>query len=291
MSSGKVIDFENLTGVLVGDGAMGTSLQNKGLPSGEAPEKWNLEQPQKIVEVHKSFIEVGADLIETNTFGGNYIRLKEEGLENRMEKINYRAVELAQKAAQKDTIVAGSVGPTGKMFKPLGVLTPEEALNAYTRQIEVLVEAGVDVIIIETFTALEEIEQALSAAKEVEVPVIAQMSFQENRKTMMGVGIEQFVELAEEYKVSVVGTNCTPGAELTVELIKEFNSWTDLPLSGFPNAGKPELKDGEVYYPEQPEDFAAFVDEFVNNGVKILGGCCGSTPETIRAIAQIISAG
>lgn len=275
--------------MIIGDGAMGTSLQKEGLAPGEAPEKWNITHPEKIIEVHASFLNAGSELIETNTFGASYVRLQQEGLESDFTALNQRAVQLAQKAAEAaggDIIVAGSVGPTGKMLQPLGDLKPREAFSSYRRQISILAEEGVDVIIIETITALEEMEQALAAASEVDIPVIAQMNFQENKKTVMGIGVPEFVDLADEYGVEVIGTNCTPGAEITVSIIKEMKKNTDRPLSAFPNAGKPELREGTVYYPEQPEDFANYVPEFEKSGVRILGGCCGTTPETIKAVKK-----
>lgn len=272
--------------LIIGDGAMGTSLQKEGLSAGEAPEKLNLEQPEIIKKVHKSFVTAGADLLETNTFGGNPIRLAEAGLEDRTAEINQRAVSLAREVAGEDIIIAGSVGPTGKMFSPLGELTAEQAFSAYQEQISNLVAGGVDVILIETITDLKEMEQALKAGADFSCPVIAQMNFNAGGKTVMGASIEDFVKLGEENDVSVLGTNCTEGVGVSVELIEIFAQQTELPLSVFPNAGQPEIKDGEVYYPQTENDYVSRVEKFISLGVKIFGGCCGSTPEIISAMAD-----
>ncbi|MFW5986500.1 MAG: homocysteine S-methyltransferase family protein [Halanaerobiales bacterium] len=272
--------------IIIGDGAMGTRLQARGLKSGEVSEVWNLEYPEKVAAVHREYIEAGADLIETNSFGGNYIRLKEQNLQDKFKEINCTAVEIAKSAAPKETIIAGSVGPTGKMLKPLGELAPEEAYKGYKKQIEILVNNGVDLLIIETMTDLKEMEQALKAADEFDTPAVAQMNFTSAGKTVMGDGIEEAAEIIEKYNADVAGINCTPGMSETVPLISKLNEATDLPLSTFPNAGSPRLEGGNISYPEGPEDYVAGLEELVNNNVRIIGGCCGSDPLIIAAISD-----
>jgi len=269
---------------ILADGAMGTSLQEKGLSSGEIPEKWNLDFPEEIVNIHQQYLKAGSELLETNTFGASYLRLKEAGLEGQIEKINSKAVELARKAADENTLIAGSVGPCGKMIKPLGTISEKEVFTSYKKQIKLLVENSVDLIIVETITALNEMEQALKALESFEIPFICQMSFEENHKTIMGAGVRDVVTLMEKYQPDMIGVNCTPGAEKTLSLVKEFSAITELPISVFPNAGKPELKDGQVIYPEKAETLAYYLEDFLENNVKLIGGCCGSSPETIKAI-------
>ena len=278
--------------IIVADGAMGTTLQVEGLTAGQAPEEWNLSHPEIIKKTHKSYLKAGAELIVTNTLGGNPLRLKEAGLKDEFENINQKAVKLAREARDtiaKKTYIAGSVGPTGKMIKPLGILTAEEVFANYQQQIAVLVTAGVEVIIIETMVALEEMEQALAAAAEFSLPLIAEMSFQESKKTIMGASIKEMVNLMNKYPVSVIGFNCTPGAGKTLPLVKSLARLTDKPLSVFPNAGKPHLKKREVVYPEKPANFVRFLNEFIDNQVKIIGGCCGTTTKTIKAIKTKIA--
>ena len=276
--------------VLIADGGMGTSLQNKGLASGEAPEKWNLEHPEKVVEVHKSFLKAGADLIECNTFGANRIRLQETGLSNRAAEINQTAVKLARRAreevAKEEIWIAGSLGPTGKMYQPLGKLKHQDALTAYREQISFLVEAGVDLLILETITIIDEMIQFLKAAEQFTVPVVVQMNFREDKKTVMGVSMKDFLEVAEEYGVTAAGINCTPGPAVTWDLVYEISKHTELPLSVFPNAGEPELHMGDVVYPENRANFMKYVKPFIDHGVQIIGGCCGTTPEIISALSE-----
>lgn len=269
---------------------MGTQLQKLGLPAGGVPELWTLEHPETLLKLHKQYIDAGADLIETNTFGANYIRLKENKLEARLEEINREAVLTARKAsieaAQDDIIIAGSMGPTGKMIKPLGKLTEKEAFISYKKQVSVLVDSGIDVVLIETMVDINEIEQAVKAVREFEIPVIAQMSFQESLKTVMGVSPEDAVNLFEEYEVDVIGVNCTPGAEKTLPIIAKLNQFTDRPLSVFPNAGSPVMKNNEVKYPEKAEDFKPYIKKFLELNVKVIGGCCGTTPEIIAVLRE-----
>ncbi len=275
--------------IIVGDGGMGTGLQSQGLSSGEAPENWNLKYPQKVKKVHKDYLKAGADLIETNTFGGNYFRLKESNLENKLEKINETAVRIAQNAANRETIIAGSVGPTGKMLKPLGTLSKNEVLEAYQKQISILLNNGVDVIILETFSDINEIEQALKAVNDFEIPVIAQMNFRENMTTVMGCDIKTMIAVFKKYEINVLGFNCTPGAKKTLPLIKKLREHNEKPFSVFPNAGEPLLQEGKVTYPEGSEDFIPFIKKFIDLNVRIIGGCCGTNPEIIKKIKKEVN--
>ncbi len=270
--------------VILGDGAMGTMLQKVGLVSGEIPEDWNEKHPEKVLDIHKQYIEAGAELIEANTFGGSFIRLKEAGLEAKLTKLNRLGVELAKEAAEGKHYVSSSIGPTGKILAPYGPVSKEEVLNSYRMQIEVLVEAGVDALHFETMIDLEELILGVKAAKEFDIPIIAQMNLNTEAKSLMGDSVEEIVSRLDELQVDLMGINCTPGAKKTLPLIEEYNKFTDTPLSVFPNAGAPILKGEEVYYPEVPSDYIPFVKPFIENNVKLIGGCCGSTPELIAAM-------
>ena len=285
----KFLKKLNNQNVIIGDGAMGTQLHDLGLTAGETPEKWNIEYPDKILKIHKKYIEAGAELLETNTFGGNYIRLKESNLDRKLKEINENAVQLAKKAANKETIIAGSVGPTGKMLEPLGDLTKKEAYDAYNKQISLLVENKVDVIIIETFTDLNEIKQALKAAENIKIPVIAQMNFRKNLTTVMGTKIQDLVELTDKFEIHVLGVNCTPGVKNTLPVVKKINELTSKPISVFPNAGKPAVDNGNLKYPEKAEDYIPYIEKLIKYNVKLMGGCCGTTPEIISKIKNKVN--
>jgi 5-methyltetrahydrofolate--homocysteine methyltransferase len=269
--------------VIIGDGAMGTVLQEMGLPAGEAPEKWVLDFPEKVLKVHQDYIDAGSQLIETNTFGANRIKLKTMGLEDRIEEINSRAVELAREAAGEN-IVAGSIGPTGKMMLPYGELGIQEAEEAFAEQIRFQIEAGIDVVCIETMIDLQEMKAAVKAAKELGIPIIAQMTFSENQFTLVGNSPEETTRVLEGMGVDVIGVNCSLGSRQLIPIIKRMAGVTTKPLSVQPNAGMPELRKGLTIYPETPEFFASSVREFLDNNVWLIGACCGSDPDFIREI-------
>lgn len=264
---------------------MGTALQLMGLPAGEAPEKWVIEHPEKVFKVHQDYIKAGSQLIETNTFGANRLKLKTMGLEDRLREINRKAVELAREAAG-EKLVAGSVGPTGKMMQPYGELSFEEAVDVFQEQIAVQVEAGIDVVCIETMSDLQEMRAAVKAAGEVGIPIIAQMTFGENHFTLTGNTPEEAARVLDELGADVIGVNCSLGSKQLFPIIKKMAGVTDKPLSVQPNAGMPELKDGQTVYPETPEDFSRPVREFLENNVRLIGACCGSNPDFIRTIKK-----
>ncbi len=275
-------------GIIIGDGAMGTMLQACGLSSGHAPEEWIISRPEMILKVHQDYIKAGSQLIEANTFGANRIKLKAAGLENSLRDINKKAVELARRAAGY-RIVAGAVGPTGKLMKPYGELSFSEAKEVFQEQIEIQAEAGIDVVIIETMSDLQEIKAAVIAAKKVGLPVIAQMTFNEDQVTLFGSPPEVVAVVLDGLGVDLIGVNCTPGVEKTLPLIRKMAETIDKPLSVHPNAGLPRLQGGQVDYPETPEDFSRFVRHFLDNNVRLIGGCCGSTPEFIKQIKEEVN--
>lgn len=274
--------------LLVSDGAMGTMLQSLGLEAGQCPELWNLTHPEKVQQVHRAYREAGAQLLTTNTFGGNRIRLAGHGLEGKLAEINRRAVELAREVAGDAVCVMASVGPTGMLMEPLGDLTEEQAHEIFSEQISALQEGGADTVVLETFMALEEIVVALRAAKSLGMRVIASMSFGTGERTMMGVTPEQAAVTLTQEGADVVGANCSTGAQEMVPVIRRMRAAVSTPLIAQPNAGMPVLVDGKTVYTQKPEEMAEFVAQFVEAGASIIGSCCGSTPDFTRAIVNAL---
>ena len=275
--------------VLVADGAMGTMLYAKGFSYKSCFDELNVTHPEAVLSIHQAYIEAGARLIETNTFGANPIRLKDYGLEDKTEEINKAAVWLAKKAIRNNGWVAGAVGPMNKPLEPIGQLKLEEVRQAFARQIQVLVEAGVDTILLETFSNLREITLALTEARKFpDIPVIAQMTFSEDGKTIMGDKPAEVVKELERLGADVIGVNCSVGPQGILEVIDIMAEHTDLPLCAMPNAGFPLLEGGRYIYLTSPAYFADYVKKFVEAGVNIVGGCCGTTPAHIQAVAEAV---
>lgn len=277
--------------IMVADGAMGTMLQEAGLPPGTPPEGWLLENTKAVLDIHRAYIDAGADLILTCTFGATRPRLKRSGLEDRLEEINRRAVAIAREAAGDDVFVAGDIGPMGEFLAPLGEVTYQEAVDIFAEQADALAQAGVDVLYIETMTALEEVqaavEGALRAAKGT--PVTATLSFDSHGRTNMGVRPEEAAQALLELGADAVGANCGATLDMTLGAVKKMHEIAPrMPLIAKPNAGKPRIVEDEVVYDATPEDMAHYAREFVALGARIVGGCCGSTPEHIGAIARAV---
>ena len=277
--------------VIVVDGAMGTMLQAAGLPAGTSPEDWLLENPASIRDVHRSYIEAGADMILTCTFGGTRERLERAGLAERVADINRRAVEIAREAAGERAYVAGDIGPLGKLLAPLGTLTYEQAVDVFAEQAGALAEAGVDVLYIETMSDLNEMRAAVQAARQAGggIPIFATMSFDRHGRTNMGVRPEEAAEALLSLKVNAFGANCGATLEMTEgALAKMHETAPQIPLVVKPNAGKPHLEGREVVYDATPEDMAEYAHRFVALGARVIGACCGSRPAHIAAIAQAL---
>ena len=274
--------------VLIADGATGTQLQKAGLPAGSPPELWNLDNPAAIIAHHLSYLDAGSDIVLTNTFGGNAIKLHSHNLESKTGEINARAAELARKAAGSNRFVFGDVGPTGHLLLPLGDLSEEEAISAFTEQISALVSGGVDAILIETMSSLDEAKAAIKAAKSVtNLPILVTLSFDTRGRTMMGVKPAQAVKALWPMGIQVIGANCGRTLTETLTAIQEMKSTIpEAVLMAKPNAGLPHLENDESVYDVSPETMAEYSLLFVNEGVKIFGGCCGSNPDHIRAVAQ-----
>lgn len=292
-TNGGRMDFLNaLTNgrTLVADGATGTQLQKAGLPSGYTPELWNVENPEAIYAHHLSYLDAGADIVLTNTFGGNPVKLKANGIGHRTFELNHAGAELARKAAGTNRFVFGDVGPTGQLLAPYGELSEEEAIGAFKEQIVALVSGGVDAILIETMSAIEEARAAVIAAKQsTDLPVLLTMSFDTHGRTMMGVKPSQAVKELWGLGIQVIGANCGRTLTETLTAIREMKAtMPDAVLIAKPNAGLPHLENDEFVYDVTPEIMAEYALKFQAEGVKIFGGCCGSNPDHIRAAAKAI---
>ncbi|MBA7600761.1 MAG: methionine synthase [Calditrichaeota bacterium] len=279
--------------VLVADGAMGTLLLDKGLQVGECPEALNHSKPEILKDIALRYLQAGADIVQTNTFGGSPMKLKEYGLEDKTEEINQRAASLVREIVNDRAYVSGSCGPSGRILVPYGDTEPEVLYSGFERQIRSLVEAGVDVVCIETMTDLREAVLAVQAAKAVSArtTVMATMTFDETPRgfyTIMGVSVAEAAAGLQEAGADVIGSNCGNGIENMVRIAREFKKGSSLPVIIQSNAGKPEIKDGRPYYPEPPALFAEKARELTAAGVSIIGGCCGTTGEHIRAIREVV---
>lgn len=279
------------TRVLLCDGAWGTLLQQKGLQPGECPELWNLTRRDDVLDIARSYIEAGADIIETNSFGGSRIKLSQYGLDDKASLINETAATISREAAGPDRHVAGSIGPTGKILMT-GDITADELYEAFSEQATALEKGGADIIIIETMSDAEEAAIAVKAAKEnTHCTVIATMTFNPapdgTYYTIMGVTPADMIRILREAGADIIGSNCGNGTEVLTGVARAIREADrEVPLIIQPNAGVPQLIDGKTIFPESPEIMSSFVPELVSIGVNIIGGCCGTTPEHIKAIAR-----
>jgi len=284
-------------GIFLLDGAMGTQLIARGIEVGKCNDYLNVESPDVVSDIHRSYFEAGSDAVLTNTFGANKYALGRHRLEEDAAKINSAGARIARRAGGQDKYVLGDIGPSGDFLEPLGGLKPEELKEAFARQAKVLLDGGVDGVIIETMTALAEVAVAIEAVKSVGggVPVLASMSFDragDDFKTMMGVSIEAAAAKIVALDVDAVGFNCgTVSLDEYVELAEKFVSAVralsaDVIVYAEPNAGKPELVEDQAVYNVSPEDFAVAIEKIHSAGVNIIGGCCGTSPAHIRATAE-----
>jgi len=277
--------------ICISDGATGTNLIERGLPQGKTGEFWVLEKPEAIITLHQDFIENGAFIILTNSFGGSRIRLDHSGLGNRFIEINKKAVHLARQAAKgADTIIAGSMGPLGSMLEPYGTIKVEDAIGQYRDQAEILANEGVDVLLIETQFDLNEAKAAIEGAQKVsDLPIICSFSFDRGKKTMMGVSPIQMAESLANIGLSMIGINCGKSLQDNLDCLIELKSISTLPIWFKPNAGLPKINEqGQPYYEINPDQMGELVPSWLENGAKVVGGCCGTTPAHLRAIAKAV---
>lgn len=278
---------------LVFDGAWGTLLQSAGLEAGDTPERLNLTSPERVAAVAKSYIDAGSDMVITNTFGGSRFKLANYGLEGQVRAINTAAARCSRSAAGDTRMVFGSVGPTGRFLEPIGDTPVDTMVAVFAEQIESLVEGGVDGILVETMSDLVEAECAVSAARRVfDGPVACTLAFDPvpvGFRTMMGVSPEQFVERVADAGADLIGANCgSCDLPQMVDLISHLHSLTRLPIVVRPNAGIPRLVGGKTVFTEPPERFGAGAVKLVDAGAAIVGGCCGTTPDHIRAVRSAL---
>ncbi|MGQ9597978.1 MAG: homocysteine S-methyltransferase family protein [Anaerolineae bacterium] len=275
--------------VLVADGATGTLLQSQGLEAGRAPEVWLFEQPDRIRALHQAYIQVGADLILTCSFGGTRYRLEKDGLSGQVIQVNRRAAELARQVAGDTVLVVGDMGPTGQLLKPLGTATREEVAEAYAEQATGLIEGGVDLLLLETMSDLEEVKAAIEGVRRVtDLPLICTFSFDTHGRTMMGVRPAQAAREIAPW-VEGIGANC--GRDPTefpgfIQAIRE--AAPNKVLWAKPNAGLPRLVGGQATYTATPSDMAQIALQLFAAGAQVIGGCCGTTPAHIAAMAAVL---
>jgi 5-methyltetrahydrofolate--homocysteine methyltransferase len=281
--------------VLLGDGAMGTMLQQAGLTDGGAPELWNVTAPDKVRAIYQAYLDAGANLIETNTFGGTAARLKLHNLQDRVIELNRAGAALAKEvAAPMGALVAGSIGPTGELIEPVGPLTMAEAAAIFAEQVQGLVEGGVDLVVIETMSHLNEVAAAVKGVRQVDpdLLIVTTLSFDTNFHTMMGVSPKEAVETISGWGVRVIGANCGNGPSEIETVMTQMAQYrpAGVYLMAQSNAGMPQYLNGAISYDGTPAIMADFALRLRNLGVNIIGACCGSTPDHVAAMGQALAA-
>jgi homocysteine S-methyltransferase len=283
-------------GPVLCDGAMGTQLYERGVRLDACFDAVTLTNPSLVLDIHRDYILAGAEIIETNTFGANRYKLEAHGLADRVREVNFRAVKLAREAREitgQPVFIAGSIGPTGRTLVPLGRTPLEQVRAAYREQVEALLEGGVDLLIIETMSQLEEVRQAVLAAREVsDLPIVVQMTFASDGRTLVGHTPEEVVHAVRELGVTAIGVNCSVGPRHVLDVLRRMAGVTQgqVPLAGQPNAGWPTQVGERVIYTASPSYFAQYAREAAALGVVIIGGCCGTTPQHIQAMRQALDA-
>jgi len=289
----KITDQIKAGKILVSDGAWGTFLQQKGMQPGECPEEWNLSHPGDVLDIAKSYIDAGSDMIETNSFGGSKFKLEKYGLGDKVFELNKAAAEISRKAAG-DKFVLGSIGPTGKILI-MGEVTEEELYDAFKEQAKGLEAGGADAIMIETMTDLDEARLAIKAAKEnTKCEVFCTMTFEKTVdgefRSMMGVAPTDMVNTIIDAGADLIGANCGSGIANMIGIVEEIRKAnTDIPILIHANAGMPVYKDGETVFPETPDEMAQLVPKIIAAGANVVGGCCGTTPEHISRVREVVN--
>jgi len=276
--------------VLVCDGAMGTLLYSKGIFINRSFDALNLTDPERVADVHRQYVRAGADVLETNTFGANRIKLRGFGLADRLPDINVEGARLARAAADGHAYVAGAIGPLGIRIEPWGRTGRDEAEEYFREQAKALAEGGVDLFVLETFRDVSELGAAIAAVRTVcDLPVVAQMTIEEDGHSLDGTPPEQFAPALQSYGADVIGINCSIGPAHMLETIERMATLTGVPLSAQPNAGRPRDVEGRTIYLTSPEYMASYARRFVAHGVRLVGGCCGTTPEHIRQMKSALA--
>jgi len=291
---GKILSKIAKGKTLVSDGAWGTFLHQKGLKAEECPELWNLDRPDDVLEIAQSYVDAGADLILTNSFGASPHKLKGYGLQDKVYGLNKAAAEISKKAAGDQALVLGSIGPTGIMVM-MGEVPPQEIYQGFMVQARGLADGGADGIVVETMTDPEEARLAIEAIKKVcDLEVAVTFTFSKTQtgeyRTMMGTGVEDFLEMALTAGADIIGTNCGNGTAGMIEIVKEIRALNPtVPILVHANAGLPQYQDGRTVFPESANEMAPQIKSLVTAGANLVGGCCGTTPEHIRQIVKELS--
>jgi 5-methyltetrahydrofolate--homocysteine methyltransferase len=291
----QLLDYLQREGVLVLDGAMGTQLFDRGLVSGGSPEEWNIAHPERVQDVHRAYIEAGSQIVLTNSFGGTRYRLKLHNLQDRVVELNRAAAQNARAAADavvQRVLVAGSIGPTGELLEPMGTMTYAECRAAFAEQAQGLVEGGVDILWVETMSDLNEVKAAIEGARQVstEIPICATMSFDTHGRSMMGVTGAQLARELADAGVTAIGANCGNNIPDTEAALAEMHAAApEMILIAKANAGMPRYEGSKLVYDGTPEVMGAYADRMRRSGVQLIGGCCGSGPEHIRMMRQVLS--
>jgi len=287
----KTLEQRLSEGPVLLDGAMGSLLMDMGLHSGQPPEEWTMKYPERIGKIHKLYHEAGSDILQTNTFGASYYRLKECGIAEHHDLVNQRAVEICKEYGG-DSLVSGDIGPSGLLIEPLGPATLEELENAFSKQVVILEKAGVDLFSIETMIDIEEALLAVKAIRNISTrPIIANMTYSQTGNgyfTVMGNSLEECTKRFIDAGADVIGANCNLDSLESYQLAEELLTLTTNPISIKPNAGQPVLNGDTVSYGQSVEEFVDGMVKIYKLGVQILGGCCGSTPEYIRHLSDEI---
>jgi 5-methyltetrahydrofolate--homocysteine methyltransferase len=278
--------------IVLFDGGMGSEIFKRGIKPGKLPDTLNIENSNLISEIHKAYYDVGADMCQSNTFGASYLNLQIYKIEDRIKEINERALENIKKACPPNRLIVGDIGPSGEFRPPVGKATPDHWVSSFAKQAEIL-ENGVDLWHIETISDIEEMSAAIEAVRGISTkPIISSMTYKKTKRgffTIMGDSVEKCVRTLENAKVDVIGANCTLGSDEMVNLVEELTSLTEKPISAKPNAGQPRVDANKVAHYDQPiEEFIRDIRKIIQLGAKIVGGCCGTSPDTISEMRKVI---
>ena len=284
--------LEDDSKIILFDGGMGTEIFKRGIEPGKLPDLLNIEKPEVISDIHKAYYDAGSDIVQTNTFGSSYLNLKNYKLEERITEINQNALENIKAVHPEGTLIVGDIGPSGHFKPPVGKITPDEWKKSFLKQAEVL-ETGIDLWHIETISDIDEMKAAIDAVKKVSSkPIISSMTYKRTKRgffTIMGDSLEKCIKSQEACGVSVIGSNCTLGSFDMIALAEEMSKLTEFPISIKPNAGQPRVEaGGKTVYDQTIDEFVKHIHKIIDIGVKIVGGCCGTSPKTINEIKKLI---